>query len=46
MAFHGVCEEMQRWKQDGGGHGVDEVMADLQARLDDAKRRAAQRAGR
>ena len=34
------------WKQEGGGHTVDEVMADLQARLDDAKRRAAQRAGR
>lgn len=36
----------ERWKQEGGGQGVDEVMADLQARLDDAKRRAAQRAGR
>jgi hypothetical protein len=34
------------WKQEGGGRGVDEVMADLQARLDDAKRRVAQRAGR
>jgi hypothetical protein len=33
-----------RWKQEGGGHSVDVVMADLQARLDDAKRRAAQRA--
>ncbi|MEI7466402.1 MAG: hypothetical protein WCJ87_13745 [Burkholderiales bacterium] len=37
---------VERWKQDGGGHEVDEVMGDLQARLDDAKRRAAQRAGR
>lgn len=37
---------IERWKREGGGHGVDEVMADLQARLDDAKRRAAQRAGR
>ena len=37
---------IERWKQEGGGQGVDEVMADLQARLDDAKRRAAQRAGR
>lgn len=37
---------IQRWKQEGGGHPVDEVMADLQTRLDDAKRRAAQRAGR
>ncbi len=36
---------IERWKQEGGGHAVDEVMADLQARLDDAKRRAAQRAG-
>ena len=35
-----------RWKQAGGGHSVDEVMADLQARLDEAKRRAARRAGR
>jgi hypothetical protein len=35
-----------RWKHKGGGRGADEVMADLQARLDDAKRRAAQRAGR
>lgn len=37
---------IERWKHEGGGHGVDEVMADLQARHDDAKRRAAQRAGR
>ena len=37
---------IERWKQEGGGHAVDEVMADLQARLDDAKRQAAQRAGR
>ncbi len=37
---------IKRWKQDGGGHTVDEVMDDLQARLDDAKRRATQRAGR
>jgi hypothetical protein len=36
---------IQRWKQEGGGHAVDEVMADLQSRLDEAKRRAAQRAG-
>jgi hypothetical protein len=33
-------------QEGGGGHKVDEVMADLQARLDDEKRRAAQRAGR
>ena len=37
---------IERWKQEGGGHTVNEVMADLQARLDDAKRQAAQRAGR
>ena len=37
---------IERWKHEGGGQGVDEVMSDLQARLDDAKRRAAQRAGR
>ena len=37
---------IERWKQEGGGHAVDEVMADLQARLDDAKRQAAQREGR
>lgn len=36
---------IEHWKHEGGGHGVDEVMADLQARLDDAQRRAAQRAG-
>jgi hypothetical protein len=37
---------IERWKQEGGGHTVDAVMADLQARLDDAKPRAAQRAGK
>jgi len=37
---------IERWKQEGGGQGVDEVMADLQARLEDAKRRAAQRVAR
>ena len=37
---------IERWKQEGGGHTVDEVMADLQTRLDDARRRAAQRRGR
>jgi hypothetical protein len=36
---------VERWKRDGGGHTVDEVMAELQTRLDEAKRRAAQRAG-
>jgi len=35
-----------RWKQEGGGRTVDEVMAGLQGRLDDAKRRAAERTGR
>lgn len=37
---------IERWKQQGGGQTVDAVMDDLQTRLDDAKRRAAQRAGR
>ena len=37
---------IERWKQEGGGHTVDQVMGDLQVRLDDAKCRAAQRAGR
>jgi hypothetical protein len=35
-----------RWKQEGGGRAVTDVMTELQARLDDAKRRAALRAGR
>ena len=35
-----------RWKQHGSGHSVDAVMADLQTRLDDAKRRATQSRGR
>jgi hypothetical protein len=35
-----------RWKQEGGGRTVDEAMAGLQERLDDAKRRADQRPGR
>ena len=37
---------IERWKREGGGHAVDEVMDDLQQHLDDAKRRTAQRAGR
>jgi hypothetical protein len=32
------------WTREGGGHTADAVMADLQTRLDAAKRRAAQRA--
>lgn len=35
-----------RWKQEGGGHSVDEVMAELQTRLDEAKRGATKRAVR
>ena len=31
---------IQRWKQEGGGGTVDDVMADLKSRLDDARRRA------
>ena len=34
---------IDRWKQVGGGHTVDEVMADLQGHLDDAKRQAGKR---
>lgn len=37
---------IERWKREGGGHTVDDVMTGLQARLDNAKRRAAQRTGR
>ena len=37
---------IEGWKREGGGLSVDEVMAGLQGRLDDAKRRAAQRAGK
>ncbi len=37
---------IERWKQEGGGRTVDEVMAGLQGRLDDAKRRAPERPGR
>jgi hypothetical protein len=32
-----------RWKQEGGGHPADQVMAGLQTRLEEAKRQAAQR---
>ena len=35
-----------RWKREGGGHTVDEVLAAMQGRLDDAKCRAAKRSGR
>jgi hypothetical protein len=37
---------IERWKQEGVGRTVDEVMAGLQGRLDNAKRQAAQRPGR
>ncbi len=37
---------VERWKREGGGRTVDDVMAGLQARLDEAKRRAVQRAGK
>jgi hypothetical protein len=36
---------IKRWKREGGGQSVDEVMNDLQRRLDEAKRRSARRAG-
>lgn len=35
-----------RWKKSGRGHTVDDVMTDLQTRLDEAKRMAAQRTHR
>lgn len=34
---------IERWKREGGGKSADEVMAKLQARLDDAKRKAGER---
>lgn len=34
---------IERWKREGGGHSVDEVMADLQSRLDAARKLAATR---
>ena len=34
---------IDRWKQVGGGHTVDEVMADLQGRLNDARKHPAAR---
>lgn len=37
---------IERWKQEGGGHQVEDVMADLQSRLDDARGRSAKRAVR
>lgn len=37
---------IERWKREGGGHNANDVMADLQSRLDAAKRTAARRAGR
>jgi len=37
---------IERWKQEGGGHSVDQVMADLQTRLDEAKHKAGKRTGR
>lgn len=32
---------IERWRREGGGYQIDEVMAELQVRLDDAKRLAA-----
>ncbi len=37
---------IERWKQEGGGHAVDDVLADLQTRLDDATRTAGKRTTR
>ncbi len=38
-------DAIERWKREGGGRPADEVMADLQSRLDRAKREAARRPG-
>ena len=37
---------VERWKQEGGGRPVDEVMAELQGRLDEARRLASRRSDR
>ena len=37
---------IERWKREGGGRPADEVMTDLQSRLDSAKREVARRPGR
>jgi len=37
---------IERWKQLGVGHTVDEVMADLQGRLSAARKLAAKRGGK
>ena len=37
---------IERWKRVGGGHTADEVLADLDRRLSDAKQQAAVRAGK
>ena len=39
-------DAIERWKREGGGRPADGVMADLQSRLDIAKREAARRPGR
>jgi len=36
---------IERWKQVGGGHAVNEVMADLQGRLIGARKLASKRSG-
>jgi hypothetical protein len=37
---------IDRWKLHGGGRSADEVLADLQTRLDEAKRRAEKRSAK
>ena len=37
---------IERWKQVGGGHAVEEVITDLQGRLNSAKKQAAERGSR
>ena len=39
-------DAIERWKREGGGRPADEVMADLQSRLDLARGEAARRPGR
>lgn len=36
---------IERWKREGGGQAVDEVMKSLQSRLDEARRRAPRPSG-
>ena len=37
---------VERWQREGGGQPVNEVLADLQRRLDEARRQASRRTAR